>query len=344
MSFTPRTSNAGMSDASSVYNNNYYVGSPNNWYNNNTISTYQCTYYAIARSGEIAGEPVTTYSSYPSEPTHRIFPSRTGFGNAKDWYDQAAWDKSTDVSGVRVGDIVVYGASYPNSGGNGHVQIVEQISGSTIYVSQNSNSYGGSFLSSLDLNNLDASFIGFIHNPYIDETPGQYTVTLLASPTEGGYCTGGGNYDYGAEATFVAVPNTGYTFEKWSDGYTEATRYWTITESFTLTAYFTGGSPTKKDTAYTLENTMVVKALEVLYGKYGNGFRRKSLLGKDYYPVQTVVQYLIQNYSLYQRLALQVLIGLWGNGVYRRKMLESRGYNYYLVQQQVALMRKKKTL
>lgn len=342
MSFTPRTSNAGMSNADSVYNNNYYVGPDSNFYNNNNVNTYQCTYYAISRAGEIAGQPVTTYADYPSTPEHRIFPNRTGFGNAKDWYDDTSWDKST--SSPQVGDIVVYGAGYPNSGGLGHVQIIEKIDGTTIYISQNSNTYGGDFLTALTLGSLDASFIGFIHNPYIDEpgpTPGEYTVTLIASPSNGGTCTGGGSYNYGDEATFVATPNNGWKFVQWSDGYTEATRYWTITESFTLTAYF---EETKKDIAYTLDGSITKKALEVLYGKYGTGFTRKAKLGKDYYAVQACVNYLINNYNLYQRLGLQVLIGLWGNGVTRRKRLEAAGYNYYLTQQQVALLKKKEVL
>ena len=348
MSFTPRTSNSGMSSDSSVYNNDYYVGDEANYYNNNTVSTYQCTYYAIARSGEIAGEPVTTYSLHPSTPTHRIFPNRTGFNNAKAWYDDAAgsdWERSSDKYSPKVGAIIVYGASYPYSGNNGHVQVIEKIDGTTLYISQNSNCYGSSFLKAIAISDLDSSFIGYLYNPYIDEpgpgpTPGTYTVTLLASPEDAGYCTGGGTYNEGDEATFTAIPNDGYTFEKWSDGYEGNPRYWTITESFTLTAYFTG-SGSKKDIAYTLEDSMVIKALEVLYGKYGSGFKRKALLGKDYKAVQERVNYILVNYSLYQRLALQVLVGLWGNGATRRKKLEACGYNYYLTQQQVALLRKK---
>ena len=42
-----------------------------------------------------------------------------------------------------------------------------------------------------------------------------YTVTVTASPAEGGTVTGGGTYDYGAEVTLTASPKTGYVFDGW---------------------------------------------------------------------------------------------------------------------------------
>ena len=67
---------------------------------------------------------------------------------------------------------------------------------------------------------------------------GKYVVNLDTSPAYGGRCTGYGAYDSGTEATFTAIPNAGYKFSKWSDGYPYSPRYWTIDTSFSLTAYF----------------------------------------------------------------------------------------------------------
>ena len=44
------------------------------------------------------------------------------------------------------------------------------------------------------------------------------------------------------QATFVALPNTGYTFSRWSDGNTQNPRSITVTQDTALVAYFTGGS------------------------------------------------------------------------------------------------------
>ncbi len=45
------------------------------------------------------------------------------------------------------------------------------------------------------------------------------------------------------QATFIALPNTGYTFSRWSDGNTQNPRSLTITQDTTLVAYFTSNSP-----------------------------------------------------------------------------------------------------
>ena len=45
------------------------------------------------------------------------------------------------------------------------------------------------------------------------------------------------------QATFVAVPNTGYTFSRWSDGNTQNPRPLTVTQDTALVAYFTANTP-----------------------------------------------------------------------------------------------------
>lgn len=90
-----------------------------------------------------------------------------------------------------------------------------------------------------------------------------------------------------------------------------------------------------------LDNSITVKALEVLMGKYGNGLIRKFKLGKEYSDVQYQVNYLLNTYSLYQILAIQVWAGLWGKGRTRKRKLESKGYNYYIVQHYVNIFKDK---
>ena len=78
------------------------------------------------------------------------------------------------------------------------------------------------------------------------ETPGdstrgevaKYTLTLAASPSNGGTVTGAGVYDAGSEVTINAAPASGYTFKKWSDGNTNAERMVTVDGDKSLTATF----------------------------------------------------------------------------------------------------------
>ena len=72
----------------------------------------------------------------------------------------------------------------------------------------------------------------------------QHTLSVSANPSEGGTVSGGGSYAQGAEATLTAIPASGYTFTRWSDGNTQATRTVTVSEDKTYTAVFsatTGG-------------------------------------------------------------------------------------------------------
>lgn len=66
-------------------------------------------------------------------------------------------------------------------------------------------------------------------------TPGTVEITVVASPAGGGTVTGGGSYAEGAEVVITATANTGYTFVKWSDENTSASR--TITVGSTAQTY-----------------------------------------------------------------------------------------------------------
>ncbi len=67
----------------------------------------------------------------------------------------------------------------------------------------------------------------------------QYTITVAASPSNGGTVTGGGQYAAGAQATLQATAASGFEFSKWSDGNTNAQRTITVNSNQTLTAIFT---------------------------------------------------------------------------------------------------------
>ncbi len=72
----------------------------------------------------------------------------------------------------------------------------------------------------------------------VEDDEKDYTISLTASPTEGGTVTGGGNFNEGDEVTIKATPASGYKFVKWSDGNTNATRTFDATEDKSLTATF----------------------------------------------------------------------------------------------------------
>ncbi|MBO7143395.1 MAG: leucine-rich repeat protein [Salinivirgaceae bacterium] len=62
-----------------------------------------------------------------------------------------------------------------------------------------------------------------------------YEVTVSAA---NGTVTGAGTYNHGAEATLTATAAEGYSFVKWSDGVTEASRKVTVTSNLAFTAEF----------------------------------------------------------------------------------------------------------
>ncbi|NLL94465.1 MAG: leucine-rich repeat domain-containing protein, partial [Thermoplasmatales archaeon] len=78
-------------------------------------------------------------------------------------------------------------------------------------------------------------------NTHSPETVFFYTgkVTAVADPAEGGTFEGVTTYRIGADATVTAVPARGYEFTQWSDGDTEPSRTFTVTEeAYTFTAEF----------------------------------------------------------------------------------------------------------
>lgn len=68
--------------------------------------------------------------------------------------------------------------------------------------------------------------------------PIPYTISVSASPSNGGTVTGGGTYNYNTSVTLTATPKTGYKFVKWSDGNTNASRTIKVTGAASYTAEF----------------------------------------------------------------------------------------------------------
>lgn len=74
---------------------------------------------------------------------------------------------------------------------------------------------------------------------YFEAIPvAKYKLSLSVSPSGSGSVTGAGDYDEGTEVKISATPNSGYAFDKWSDGDTNTSRYITMNEEKLLTAYF----------------------------------------------------------------------------------------------------------
>ena len=76
---------------------------------------------------------------------------------------------------------------------------------------------------------------------YFEPIP-TYIVTLLSNNEEWGTVSGGGTFTSGTTITIHATPNTGYHFDHWSNGNTQANTSLTVTNDITLTAYFAQNS------------------------------------------------------------------------------------------------------
>ena len=118
------------------------------------------------------------------------------------------------------------------------------------------NSYGGStdiFLSPDEKSNKEKT--DEVVSP-TTPTDTKKTLTLVANPMGGGSVTGGGKYEAGTEVTITATPSENYTFKRWSDNDTSASRTITVNSNQTLTAYFetvTGGDSSEQNPGGGLE-------------------------------------------------------------------------------------------
>lgn len=78
-------------------------------------------------------------------------------------------------------------------------------------------------------------------DPLPPTEPALETVYIIALSEDNskGRAYGSASYVVGKEAVIRAVPNTGYTFSRWSDGATDSVRTLTVSAAGTYTAYFT---------------------------------------------------------------------------------------------------------
>ena len=90
--------------------------------------------------------------------------------------------------------------------------------------------------SSITKNFSEIDYITFYNNGSTPTT--YYTVTVQASPSNGGTVTGGGSFQSGSTTVISATANSGYHFKQWNDGITDATRTITVTGNTSYTAYF----------------------------------------------------------------------------------------------------------
>lgn len=88
---------------------------------NNSTSNYlgNCTWWCMGRLLDAGYNGSITF----------------GIGDAKNWYSNYSGNKDTNVNNLRAGDIIVF-EDANNPGDSGHVMFVEQISGSTVRISQ----------------------------------------------------------------------------------------------------------------------------------------------------------------------------------------------------------------
>lgn len=78
-------------------------------------------------------------------------------------------------------------------------------------------------------------------------SPAKKTLTLSVTPTGAGTVSGAGQYDQGATANISATPASGYSFTRWSDGNTSASRSVVMTNDLTLSAIFNSTTPGGND-------------------------------------------------------------------------------------------------
>ncbi len=71
--------------------------------------------------------------------------------------------------------------------------------------------------------------------------------------------------DCGSQVTLTASPQTGYQFDRWSDGNTDATRVVDVTGDETYTAYFKPSTATDVDNVSTAPKARKVLMEDKLY-------------------------------------------------------------------------------
>lgn len=82
----------------------------------------------------------------------------------------------------------------------------------------------------------DATYTAYFEQ--VESESNLCTITVKASPEEGGVVTGGGEYEKGDNPVIMALAYPGYKFTRWSDGSTDSAYMIYVTGDATYTAYF----------------------------------------------------------------------------------------------------------
>ena len=101
-------------------------------------------------------------------------------------------------------------------------------------------------------------------------SPNSISITASVNPSNGGFVSGTGYYNYGSDATLTAIPNSGYRFEKWTkDGVSvshDLSYSFTVKEDASYEAVF------KKKSSITISANPLVGGEVSGAGEYNNGF------------------------------------------------------------------------
>ncbi len=138
-----------------------------------------------------------------------------------------------------------------------------------------------------------------------------YTITVYANPSNGGYVTGGGTYNYGTTVNLTANAYSGFTFGHWQDGNTNNPRTITVTGYATYTAYFEA-QPQAPEGAINGKFTINANGDKVYFSKgnlqYNKTTQVWSFMEHQYDIVETNEQNVGENY------ANQNIVSLFGWG------------------------------
>ena len=165
--FTRRVGGADLK-SNIYYNEPIYCGK----YPFATTKLIQCALWAICRTGEISEQPITAYNGI-SNRTDILKPifSRNGYGNAKEWWNDTLWEKTTKADEVKLGDIVCYGSAW--GGGYGHVRIIEAIDDNYFYCSGGNEDGNGLIKYNIKIAKQNGGsangLMGYIHNPFLSD-------------------------------------------------------------------------------------------------------------------------------------------------------------------------------
>ena len=182
--------------------------------------------------------PIISNPSYAwyNTPTGTLVLVPCGSGNA--YRTSPIWNRFTNINSVVLNneinlDLNVNNVNY----GDVHYNCDNQ----RLYATAN---YGYHFVQWSDGNTNNPRTIVNINNVSLQAIFAKNTYNIFITNNIRGVFTGAGQYEYLDTATISVVPNYGYSFVRWNDGDTNATRQVVVTANKTYTATFSTNSYT----------------------------------------------------------------------------------------------------